>query len=129
MIHVVLGRRADYRAAIDKLQFVLNRRLTYAVADWDRIQAAVDEVYTYHVTEVSNCPLDFAFECPRRWLELRPTTQPAVRFCEACRREVHLCSTEDEALAHAEQGHCVAIFTGLDQHWVDTIGLLDFANE
>ena len=43
-IHVVLGRRPDYRDVIDKIQFVLDRTIVCAVADYERIAKAIDEI-------------------------------------------------------------------------------------
>jgi hypothetical protein len=128
-LRVVFGRRDDYKASIDKLQFVLNKTLVCAVADRRRIERAIDEVYTYLATEVADCPLEFGVECPRRWLELRPGERPDVRFCDSCRREVFLCSTENEAIEHARQGRCVAIYRAIEHLYVDTLGLLEFPGE
>jgi hypothetical protein len=94
-LRVVFGRRDDYRDMIDKLEYVLRRRLVCAVADRRRLERAIDEFYTYRVTEVTDCPLEFRFECPKRWLELRPSRRPDVRFCESCGRNVHLCAGEN----------------------------------
>ena len=128
-LRLVLGRRADYRESIDKLRFVLNRPVACAVADRGRVERAIDEVYTFRITEIANCPLDFHLECPRRWLELRPIGRPNVRYCESCRREVHLCRDENEAVGRAQAGHCVAIYRAVENEWIDTVGLLDFSGE
>ena len=55
----------------------------------------------------------FDFVCDRRWEELNPTEERAVRFCEACRQNVHYCDTIVEARRHARDGHCIAVDLGV----------------
>lgn len=57
--------------------------------------------------------LQFEFLCDRRWEELAPTTNPAVRACDACQQSVHYCDTITEARRHAWQGHCIAVDLGV----------------
>ena len=59
-------------------------------------------------TKIGNC-LVVAFECPKRWEQLKPTGHDQRRFCTACKEVVHYCSTFDEAMARARNGECVAI--------------------
>jgi uncharacterized protein (TIGR02996 family) len=74
-------------------------------------------VVVRHRSHVLNCgaatsqppPVRFAFRCPKRWEGLRPTDDPAVRHCDACRQEVHFCATAAEAEERAVRGECVAI--------------------
>jgi uncharacterized protein (TIGR02996 family) len=54
-------------------------------------------------------PVRFAFRCPKRWEGLRPTDDPAVRHCDACRKQVYFCATAAEAEGRAVRGECVAI--------------------
>jgi uncharacterized protein (TIGR02996 family) len=58
-------------------------------------------------------PEDFAFLCSKRWSQLQPTEDAAVRFCSECRRNVHYCAKIEEARDHAWQGHCVAVDLGV----------------
>ncbi|MCC6995685.1 MAG: hypothetical protein IT370_13835 [Deltaproteobacteria bacterium] len=51
----------------------------------------------------------FAYDCPRLWQELLPTGDARVRDCAECQQQVHLCSTLDEAAAHARAGHCISV--------------------
>jgi hypothetical protein len=51
----------------------------------------------------------FSFECPRTWDSLAPTTDPKVRSCDECRRDVHFCDDDDELIANAREGRCVAM--------------------
>ncbi len=121
-IHVVIGRRADNHETIEKLRFVLNREIIGAVADFDRLMKAIDEVYSLQFTEIKNCPIDFRTPCPRNWLELLPTSQGDVRFCEGCRLPVYFCQDEAEAIRQASLGRCVAVVraVALEHHLVDT---------
>jgi uncharacterized protein (TIGR02996 family) len=58
---------------------------------------------------VENCAVSFEYECPLHWDNLTPTEDRAVRFCSACRQEVHYCDTLAQAQRHAWNGHCVAV--------------------
>jgi hypothetical protein len=82
-------------------------------------------VYTHLATEVANCPLDFHFECPRRWLELRPSGRDNVRFCESCDREVHLCADENDAIEHTQSRHCIAIYHAAGNEVDYAMGLME----
>jgi uncharacterized protein (TIGR02996 family) len=55
----------------------------------------------------------FDFLCDRRWDELTPTSDGAVRFCDSCQNNVHYCDTIMAARDHAWQGHCVAVDLGI----------------
>lgn len=59
-------------------------------------------------TKVANC-LTVAFQCPKRWENLKPTGHDLRRFCMACKQVVHYCRTLDEAMAHARNVECVAL--------------------
>jgi hypothetical protein len=43
---------------------------------------------------------------------LHPTDDRSVRFCDACKQNVHYCDTI-EARRHALKGHCVSIDLGV----------------
>jgi uncharacterized protein (TIGR02996 family) len=51
----------------------------------------------------------FEFPCPNRWADLQPTARPDVRYCDDCRRNVHYCTSQDEAEQLAVRGNCSAI--------------------
>jgi uncharacterized protein (TIGR02996 family) len=55
----------------------------------------------------------FDFLCERRWEGLRPTDDPAVRFCDGCRHNVYYCDTIGEARLHAWERHCIAVDLGV----------------
>jgi hypothetical protein len=39
---------------------------------------------------------------------------------------VHLCQNENEALQHAVQGHCVAVFREYKGESAETMGIMEF---
>ena len=64
---------------------------------------------------VRNCPPEFHFLCPKNWEKLETTEQEGVRYCSDCKEQVYLCQTDEEMLAHAKAGHCVAKFLPADR--------------
>ncbi len=58
---------------------------------------------------IEQCGMQWRFQCPRQWSSLALTADPAVRYCGACQRNVHYCTTLAVAAAVAERGDCVAI--------------------
>jgi uncharacterized protein (TIGR02996 family) len=58
----------------------------------------------------------FNYLCDRRWEDLKPTDDRAVRLCEGCKENVHYCDTIMQAREHAWAGHCVAIDLGVIRH-------------
>jgi uncharacterized protein (TIGR02996 family) len=71
---------------------------------------------------IEKCELRFKFRCPLKWENLKPTEVAAVRFCQSCRKAVHYCHSIEEAQAHAEAGHCVAVDLGVRRNAGDLIG-------
>lgn len=65
---------------------------------------------------IENCNVRWRFQCPKKWSELE-VIDPRLeylRFCTACRKDVHFCRTVEEARELAEaRGHCVAIDLGV----------------
>ncbi len=57
---------------------------------------------------VGNC--SFSFVCTKRWADLTEVTgQTDRRFCNTCKKDVHLCRTQEEFAARGRAGECVAI--------------------
>lgn len=67
----------------------------------------------------------FDFVCDRRWDELRPAADPAVRQCDTCREAVHYRDTIGVARTHAAAGHCIAVDLGIKRHDGDLSGMTD----
>ena len=57
---------------------------------------------------IRNCRPVIAEPCPRKWEALTDTADPAVRHCESCGKSVFFCATDEETIAHARAGECVA---------------------
>ena len=51
----------------------------------------------------------FSFACPKEWAGLTSTDRHDVRFCTACEKNVHYCTSVPEARDHAARGECVAL--------------------
>ncbi len=59
-------------------------------------------------TTIRNCPVTFEFQCPKDWDQLDATNVPNVRHCTQCNENVFFCESDDETLARAKNGQCVA---------------------
>lgn len=57
---------------------------------------------------IRKCAIEFQFQCPRDWNQLRQTADSSIRYCAACEQNVYHCETDDETIRHARAGHCVA---------------------
>lgn len=67
--------------------------------------------------------LAFDVVCDKRWDEMAPTADAAVRHCQSCREKVHYCDTIMAAREHARRGHCVAVDLGITRHEGDVSSL------
>lgn len=69
-------------------------------------------------SKVWRCALKFddLFEkkCPLKWESLAETSNPKVRQCGVCNRDVHQCDTPDEFIESTKEGLCIAIPGNLD---------------
>jgi hypothetical protein len=57
--------------------------------------------------DIRNCA--FRFQCDKIWEELKPTKKDGVKYCNNCRRQVHLCETSDEVMHAIKRDWCIAI--------------------
>lgn len=57
---------------------------------------------------IRNCLPVFQVVCPKLWDELTDSDDPSARHCNQCDRQVFLCTTDDETIAHARAGDCIA---------------------
>lgn len=71
---------------------------------------------------IRNCR--FAFRCHQRWQSLEQTSNPRVRYCHECSRQVVLCRRNAELRAALQSNECVAI-ENLGREMAHTIGVLD----
>jgi uncharacterized protein (TIGR02996 family) len=85
----------DWLAVVSRLKVESCGALRAASELWDRYRRQFD------------------FVCDKRWDEMTPTSDPAVRLCDACQQNVHYCDTITEARKQAERGHCVAVDLGI----------------
>ena len=61
------------------------------------------------MTPIANCKVEFAFQCPKRWSKLKKTKDESIRFCNACNRNVFLCTSLEDVHRHASKGDCIAV--------------------
>lgn len=59
-------------------------------------------------TQIACDRVNWAFECPQQWQELDPTFEENQRFCDVCKKTVHLCESLDEVAQRARKGECIA---------------------
>jgi uncharacterized protein (TIGR02996 family) len=64
---------------------------------------------------IDNCNFRFELRCPKQWDALAPTSNPKVRHCDSCARDVIYCGTILEARQVARTGGCVAIDINVDR--------------
>ena len=51
--------------------------------------------------------------CPMDWDALDPSADPAIRHCNQCDQDVHLCTTADQFIERAKHNECVALSASL----------------
>lgn len=91
----------------------------------DRLGDAIPAGWTFALTRPAtllNCggeprssppEVRFAFRCEKRWADLRPTADAAIRHCQECRKNVYACDSKEAAQRHALRGECIAISSRL----------------
>lgn len=65
----------------------------------------------------------FEFKCSKTWRELRPTADPARRWCGTCEHEVTLCEDIESFKATAAQRGCIALNISGTHNLQQTVGL------
>jgi len=58
--------------------------------------------------EFFNCEMEF--ECPKDWFDLEPTNKAAIKHCNQCQQDVHLCINQEELDEAITQKYCIAYF-------------------
>lgn len=125
LLRIIVPLEENRRDTIEKVEWMLNRRVIVDTADREQINAAIEFYYSAHGARVKDCPPRFQFQCPQRWFNLSTTEDRNVRFCGECRRNVYLCRDADEWRLHAGQGHCVAILERFEDEHDYLLGALD----
>lgn len=120
-------RRGELLAALDALlapvappdAAALRARLAELSAQvpefWLAIVRPVADVYNCGEAIGAAPAVRFAYECPRTWASLEPTADPAVRRCDGCGEAVTLCTTLEQAEAHARIGACITVPSAIAQ--------------
>jgi hypothetical protein len=72
---------------------------------------------------IRNCL--FAFRCHQQWKSLEHTSDPDVRYCHECSRQVLLCRSDAELRAALHANECVAIENPASHRMTHTIGVLE----
>jgi hypothetical protein len=115
---------------LEKLQFILNRDISYELAEIDDIDEARALAWRMLSSRVERCGFEFQVRCSKLWTELSETETPDQRHCSTCNQRVHLSRSESEVREHARLGHCVAILA--DEYEVETfdsMGLIEFPED
>jgi hypothetical protein len=71
---------------------------------------------------IRNCL--FAFRCHQQWKSLEQTSNPGVRYCHECSRQVVLCRSNGELRTALQANECVAIENSPSHRMTHTIGVL-----
>ncbi|GAB4142420.1 MAG: hypothetical protein Tsb009_12740 [Planctomycetaceae bacterium] len=108
----------------EKLAFLLNRSISFDLADRDELEKAIDFHYSFAFASIQNCEHSFKYRCPKIWLKLEPTSVPNERWCPTCEKTVTFCFTEEDLKRLSIKGECVAF--NEDSESCETLGLLDF---
>ena len=111
-IHLVVPSDVPGRTEelLTTLRFILNRELTFDIADREALEVLVDLHYSACGSMVQNCPRTFLFRCHKRWVDLNRTSDPQLRHCRKCDTNVRLCKVSDELDAAVARGECVAYY-------------------
>ena len=123
-VHLILpydlpGRTEEL---LTTLRFILDREITYDVADRTALEATVGLHYSACGSVIQNCPRPFAFRCHKLWVDLERTDHDRIRHCDTCDTNVRLCKTGDELGAAVERGECVAYFDKKFELFMGVIG-------
>ena len=84
-------------------------------AMWLRLALRNSTVLNCGAVVAKPLTIRFAFQCPKTWETLKPTTENSARFCDSCERKVFYCRTAEQARQHALAGECIAIEPTLDR--------------
>lgn len=116
---------------VRRIEFILNRRLTIALAPRERVARLIEVAYGLKIgdLDVAACGRNFRARCTRRWSDLLPTPDEAVRFCGDCSRPVYYCRDDEELRLRGAAGQCAAIDLYLIEPREEVMGLLQMIDE
>jgi hypothetical protein len=73
------------------------------------LQVSADFLVKVSRPAIEGCPVRLGLRCPLTWSALTPTAREDVRACDACGRQVHSCTTVEQAAQLSEADQCVAL--------------------
>lgn len=56
---------------------------------------------------IKNC--SFSFRCTQEWEKLSPTKNVNIKFCDVCKSNVYMATTQEELEKHSKLKRCIAI--------------------
>jgi hypothetical protein len=59
------------------------------------------------IYDIAGCEL--SYYCAQDWNVLTITNDPELRFCKECKKNVRICTNQEDFDRLAEIGHCVAL--------------------
>lgn len=78
-------------------------------ADWWRAVRPFVWTLGCGLAKAEPAAVRFAFECPRAWESLAPTSVAGVRHCQGCGELVYLSRSRQEAESNARLQRCIAV--------------------
>lgn len=82
----------DDAASREKLQFVLNRTVTFCYAERSAVERLID--FAYLDGEIRNCDRSLSSSCPKTFQRLAPTDDARCRICPECGKGVRVEASE-----------------------------------
>lgn len=106
---ILLADDADEQT-MERLEFILNRRLTIAFALREYVARLIEVAYGRRSgeRESNSCGRRFRSQCTLQWSGLLPTSDENVRFCNDCSRPVYYCRDDEELRLRSSAGQCAA---------------------
>lgn len=98
-------------STIERLRWAIDVPFRYEFAPAADLLRAIDHAYAALYGEIRRCDLRLRYRCPRRFIDLTATDDPAIRNCDVCKQAVYFCRTPAELDAHRRSGRCVAAVT------------------
>ena len=111
-LEVIVPTDADLDgSSIERLRWAIDVPVQYEFAQTADLLQAIDRAYVVLYSEIRHCDLRLRYRCPRRFIDLSPTDDQAIRNCDVCEQAVYFCRTSAELDTHRRLGRCVAAVT------------------